>query len=683
MSEPVVTSVLPVPHFPIPQTVAELLNSSGSSAGYHAVSSYLGCPEKSRLRASGLRRKQRDLDLDPSVMVELNPLGYGLLIHALLGTRIIYGHDAAERLLARMGSAPMITSDGQTAQPLALLEPDRAKALLTLRTYDATHPLADDPWRYIGVESEVWANVALPGEPPIYRTVRYDGLVQQDDPVRGKVVLSLEHKCLPGDAVVLTSVGPMAVRDLPGRFEVAAWDGTKITWQAATVTPNTTQPIVQIATKGGSGGRFGATHPIWTQQHGWVEASQILPGDVVARGLDLPDREDATIADEAIRLAGMLLCDGSLKRPDLTWTKKDPLIRAVFKDAVTALGDTFVERKPVNRAPYIYVPTQGNVSKTMTALALPRVGSPIRFVPPALMSMSKRQIGVLIGAIWMGDGALYTFKGTDGKRGVRIIFGSRSRQFRNDVRDLLTYLGLAVTATDTSVEYEGERRPYYFTTIVGRASKERFLDMIESGFIAAPPLLDKVPACRAALTERTEINRVHIEGAIMWDKVTSALIVGDEQTYSISVPVHNTLIANGLITHNTAARGGNMKEYTGQAMAQVTLWNQCPGLVEKYGPMVGVIFDVIVKSGLPKCERLPPRYVTKMQQQRALEYLRLPNTIKYPIGADGSYPRMLHHCYDRYGACDYVDLCLEGARGEYEIPVKLTTPAKSGEGSSK
>jgi len=317
------TSDLPKLHFPIPQSVAELLDSSGSSAGYHAVSSYLACPEKSRLRASGLRRKQRNIDLDPNVMVELNPMGYGTLIHCLLGTRIVYGHDAAEALLGRREAAPYQTFDGQWSKPLGLLEPDRAKALLALRTYDATHPLNGDPFRYIGVESEVKADVALPGQPTMIRTVRYDGVVQQDDPVRGKVVLSLEHK--------------------------------------------------------------------------------------------------------------------------------------------------------------------------------------------------------------------------------------------------------------------------------------------------------------------------------------------------------------------TAARGGNMKEYTGQAMVQVTLWNQCPALVEKYGPMVGVIFDVIVKSIMPKCERLPPRYVTKAQQQRALEYLRLPETVKYPINADGSYPRMLHTCFDRYGACDYVDLCLEGARGEYEVPVKINKPAESGE----
>jgi len=318
------TEGLPPLHFPIPQTTAEMLDSSGSSAGYHAVSSYLACPEKSRLRASGLRRKQRNTDLDPDVMVELNPMGYGTLIHTLLGARIAYGHAASERMLARREVVELVLPDGQIVRPLALLEPDRAKALLALRTYDASHPLDQDPWTYIGVESEVIANVALPSQPPMYRTVRYDGVVQQQDPVRGKVVLSLEHK--------------------------------------------------------------------------------------------------------------------------------------------------------------------------------------------------------------------------------------------------------------------------------------------------------------------------------------------------------------------TAARGGNMKEYTGQAMVQVTLWNQCPKLVEMFGPMVGVIFDVIVKSVIPKCERLPPRYVTKLQQQRALEYLRLPETIKYPINADGTYPRMLQTCFDRYGACDYVDLCLEGARGEYEIPVKLNKPAKSGEG---
>jgi hypothetical protein len=124
------------------------------------------------------------------------------------------------------------------------------------------------------------------------------------------------------------------------------------------------------------------------------------------------------------------------------------------------------------------------------------------------------------------------------------------------------------------------------------------------------------------------------------------------------------------LEHKTAARGGQMREYTPQAMVQVALWNSLPTLVAEYGPMVGVIFDVLVKQVVPRVERLAPRYITKKQSALAIEYLRLPEKIQFPMNADGSYPRLLNECYGRYSPCDYVDLCLEGAWGEYEQPVK-------------
>jgi hypothetical protein len=119
----------------------------------------------------------------------------------------------------------------------------------------------------------------------------------------------------------------------------------------------------------------------------------------------------------------------------------------------------------------------------------------------------------------------------------------------------------------------------------------------------------------------------------------------------------------------TAARsgGGAMEVYMPQFATQVAIWNSNPNLVAAYGPMMGVIPDVIIKTAVPKCERYAPRYISRFLQHRAVEYLRLPEAVKYPTNADGSYPRMLHSCWDRYRACEYVNLCWEGSFGDYEV----------------
>jgi len=303
-----VTKTLAPLGFPIPRTIEELLATEASVAGFHSIATWLGCPEQSRLRALGVKRKPHAYQIrDDGEPFSLDYRDYGQLIHSLLAVRVVYGQKIAEDMLARAYIA------GSVAFPLILMEEDRAKAMLLLRTYDATFPLSSEPFRYIGVEVPVVADVGYPGS-PIHRTARYDGVVQQDDPIRGQVVYSLEHK--------------------------------------------------------------------------------------------------------------------------------------------------------------------------------------------------------------------------------------------------------------------------------------------------------------------------------------------------------------------TASRGGRMTEYTPQAMIQSTLWNLCPDLVATYGPMVGVIFDVLVKTVIPRCERLPPRYITKLQTQRAIEYLRLPEQIKFPVNPDGSYPRLLNECFGRFQPCEFVDLCLDGSWGEYLWPTQ-------------
>lgn len=120
----------------------------------------------------------------------------------------------------------------------------------------------------------------------------------------------------------------------------------------------------------------------------------------------------------------------------------------------------------------------------------------------------------------------------------------------------------------------------------------------------------------------------------------------------------------------TTARSGEnqLSQYTAQSFTHTALWNANPNLVAQHGPMRGTIYDLMVKTETPQCDRLRPRYVSKLQQQRAIEYLRLAESIQFPRNADGSFPRMLNSCWGRYRPCVFINLCHENAHGEYEIP---------------
>lgn len=111
--------------------------------------------------------------------------------------------------------------------------------------------------------------------------------------------------------------------------------------------------------------------------------------------------------------------------------------------------------------------------------------------------------------------------------------------------------------------------------------------------------------------------------------------------------------------------------YMPQRFSHVALWNANPALVSKYGPMRGVIYDMMIKTKVPQADRHGPFYVSRLQQQRALEYLRLPEKIQFPVltsSTGSSYPRFLHSCWGRFKPCQYVNLCHEDSQNEYEWP---------------
>jgi hypothetical protein len=119
----------------------------------------------------------------------------------------------------------------------------------------------------------------------------------------------------------------------------------------------------------------------------------------------------------------------------------------------------------------------------------------------------------------------------------------------------------------------------------------------------------------------------------------------------------------------TASRSGTsvMDQYMPQFSTQCVVWNSNPSLVARYGPMAGVIPDVIVKTSVPKCERHLPRYISRFMQYLTTSWLRLPEEIRYPVFGDGQLPpAMLHACWGKYEPCEFVGLCWEGLFGEYE-----------------
>jgi hypothetical protein len=258
----------------------------------------------------------------------------------------------------------------------------------------------------------------------------------------------LDHKCLPASAVVHTSEGPRRVGDLASEWVCAAWTGTELV--ATTALPPVdggVQQVFRVDLNNGMTGRFGYSHPILVQERGWVTADALRVGDAVAVPLNLPDTQELPVPDALIKVTAMLLCDGALKSGSLTYTKAGET-RGEYIQLLKELDVPCVERKREKGVPYVQVSAskESPLRHMLKDLGVDFVSSPMRRVPSRLMGMSRRQINVFLGGIWAGDGAAYLVN-VSGKQKSVITFANRSKEFCEDVRDLLLRAGFAATFT--------------------------------------------------------------------------------------------------------------------------------------------------------------------------------------------------------------------------------------------
>jgi hypothetical protein len=500
----------------------------------------------------------------------------------------------------------------------------------------------------------------------------------------------LDHKCLPASAVVHTDTGPRRVGDLAAGWTCAAWTGTDIV-AAPALAPvdGGEQEVFRVELKNGMVGRYGYSHPILTRR-GWVDADGLILGDEVAVALDLPDTRDIPVPDALLKVAAMLLCDGSLRSESLTYTKTGAA-REEYMRLLGVLGVPCAQRgldRP-GRAPYVQVGVNSPLRWMLAGIGLSFVNSPERRVPAALMGMSRRQVGVFLGGIWAGDGAAYIVNEKGRKKPV-ITFANRSRAFCEDVRDLLLRLGLAATFTETSISYKGERRPYYAATVVGKRSKIAFLKMALRGEIAlgdrcsgrktragnTPPTLEEVlAAAETAPAHPMGQSPVRLDGPIWWVGVSNIVREGKEPCFDIEVPNHHTFVAEGVVTHNTTGdlRWAKTEADLREDVQMILYGSYALDVVASLGVEADTVTAghiVYLTKGAPLAKATK---VTLSRAHLASERKKIADTVEEMKGSakartPDAVPGEASSC-NKFGGCHFKDKCAAiGALSNIEVP---------------
>lgn len=487
----------------------------------------------------------------------------------------------------------------------------------------------------------------------------------------------LDHKCLPGDA----EVNGVSVRDLycQGKeFAVCAMTEKQTLIDSLAKPPEDAgiQMVYGVNLANGLQLRLGYKHPVWTRrgdakhnrygQPSWVRADDLRKGDEVAVGLGSAryvSAQDTKVTDDECWMVGALLSDGTLTNEDFKLTKDDASVRKAYIQAAENYGFRVSEGFPVDKTPY--VSTKGGMLLTSWSdkVGLTRVTSPERRIPALMRHMNIKQTGILLGALWSGDGAFYVSRGA-GEPIPRITYGTRSLGLAKDVQQALLAVGVPSSLQSTSMCYNGKRVPYYFACVVTTFGKRKFCELAKEGTIPLVRSAVTVDAMMEVLLASGDRGNGKVEGDLWWVKVKQCLAQGEEQCYDIEVPQFNTFLVSGLVTHNTTARltSSHTQYYSisGQLLGYGYLARK------KYGDkFAGIKVNLIQHGDSPKFERITlprsPNLESKFERivvdiEEAIERMQ----------ASGrefdNWPKAINEmtCHGRYGACQFIDQCRNG-----------------------
>jgi hypothetical protein len=98
----------------------------------------------------------------------------------------------------------------------------------------------------------------------------------------------------------------------------------------------------------------------------------------------------------------------------------------------------------------------------------------------------------------------------------------------------------------------------------------------------------------------------------------------------------------------------------GQILDEIALYTRA-GLHRRFGPLQGVIINILVKTAVPNFHReivSPPTF----QLRRQAKDLRVHRAMLGIYEATNTWPRSLGSCVGRYGFCDFWEHCREGGK---------------------
>lgn len=399
------------------------------------------------------------------------------------------------------------------------------------------------------------------------------------------------------------------------------------------------KPVVKIRLADGHEILAAETHPILTDR-GCVRAGDLASDDFVGRARQTPAISQSAVTTDEAHLLGLLLGDGTLTT-GMALTAKPKETVALYQRLVESIfpGATISSAKRKSEAatyPVVNVATGGARAKQIVAtrekllaagvrrdsnwalrggreagmslqslrrfedqygldlfedrcrlwasasaadwldgLGLLGTNSFTKFIPSNLLFMDEPQAAALVSGLWQADG--HVGDGVNEGKGVELSYATRSRQLADDVRILLSRLGVATTLRrktikgapmfEVAVIASSKLRLLKYLDLVGekavraRRVRRRLLETVPNGNAdMIPPRLAKPYRSgkemkTAGMDRWTYLRRGGDDEVAntVWSKVVSVEPAGVEECYDVEVDTPEHLyLADGFIVHNSS-----------------------------------------------------------------------------------------------------------------------------------
>ena len=433
----------------------------------------------------------------------------------------------------------------------------------------------DETWRALHTltDKSLWANTFLKdpitGKP--WETRTYQEQVLNCTSRRKVLRISRRTgKCIHAKSLVYSEEGAIPVEELysskkPVRIASFNEDTLSTEFSDATIRFNGEKPVFLLRTKNGRETIVTDNHPFlvnkFNNEAEWVELKDIVVGDKIAvpsTYSHLSIKNPVLLGDNKARLLGYLTGDGGTSyRVLVRFSNIDSIILSDMSEILkefncklkhsSGCDYNIVTDDGHDRGPGIWIDGSENlVNRFVTKHGL-RCLAKNKKVPDAILRANNSDVAQFLAAYWDCDGWASINKKVYNKKkqpNVEIGICSASKELMLQTKHLLLRFGISSSLRHKKVKYKEGFNDAWQLTMAGKDSIEKFKQYI-------PVKLKKEAVDKVYAIVKDRSARL-IKEQYFWDDIVEIKHLGEEPTYDLTVPSNHTLIADDIISHNTA-----------------------------------------------------------------------------------------------------------------------------------